>query len=239
MPRRSRGMQYLDVLRSRHRHGHFFARLLEDYFSGAGAGVAQEVQCLEFQHDRVVTKDADAVSDNPQVFVLRGHLSPSRVDEVATRMLVLPEFLVRHLDLSSVSPGNQTAHGFPPLHKSHDEQLHVHIRFTCLGTIAGSTSRDDFSDLPEQRLRCRETTRRFDARLRAHRQYGETVFRDVNLHNTRHFSVEQVVSLCVLRSRDQTAPHPWSGKSHVQQIYLIVALTVDSVDPDRRRAEPE
>jgi len=142
---------------------------------------------------------------SPRIAVLEGFPSPECIGSIGAGQLARPELFIGHLDFSRDPNSLHRYFELPALPS--DRSNIVHVRLITLGQSLSGVKKTDLHvrDRAAVDRECLD----FENQLFRRKHYGATRFRKVHLHNTRVFSVEQIVSFSVTQQKGQ----PWCGKS--------------------------
>lgn len=178
-----------------------------------GIRAFQLVQPLEDEHNTSGLKETGfpvGTTANPDIpfpslVVVEGHLCPETVVALGSHFNnIRPEFFLGHLELERVrNLHSRTSYELPAL-PSRRANI-VHIRLVSLWRSDASAGIP--KDLePGERVKVDKSCRHYESQLFDSERACHTRFRKVHLHNSKHFTVEQTVSLFVV-PRDKQTPN--------------------------------
>ncbi|KAI0182111.1 hypothetical protein GGR52DRAFT_67797 [Hypoxylon sp. FL1284] len=141
--------------------------------------------------------DVDPGTWDPSLVVVQGHLCPEAVVELAL-LCNLPQFFLGFLELERVRLKFRNSYELPALPSRRGNI--VNIRLVSLWRFNSPRSRDylPVNVEPGERREADRACREYEKQLFEQYQAGATRFRKVHLHDSKHFTVEQSVSLCVV-----------------------------------------
>ncbi|OTA54713.1 hypothetical protein K449DRAFT_197145 [Hypoxylon sp. EC38] len=129
--------------------------------------------------------------------VVEGHISPTTLCELGNQFKVRPEFFLGHLDCERVLNRFRTSFEIPALPSRRDNL--VHVRLISLWR-AEPESIDPSNLKMSDRSVADNKCKKYERDLLESDRYGTTRFRRVHMHNSKYFSVEQMVSFFISRS---------------------------------------
>jgi hypothetical protein len=152
----------------------------------------------------VVEVDVHTEASLPRVYVLEGHPSPESVSLLGASLQLRPELFLGHIDFQCANAMPQRHYELPTLPSRRKAVVHINIVTLC-NSLLNETS---FDTPNQQRSRAQTATEEYIKGLLLGKRYGSTRFRNVNIHDSRNFSVEQMISFSVSASKEG-----WSDKS--------------------------
>jgi hypothetical protein len=157
----------------------------------------------------MVEVDVNSEAILPRVYVLEGQPSPESVSLLGARLQLRPELFLGHIDFQSAKAVPQRHYEIPTLPSRRKAVVHIHVVTLC-NSLLNETS---FDTPNHQRYQAQRATKEYIKSLIQGKRYGSTRFRNVNIHDSRNFSVEQMISFSVSVSKDG-----WSDKSSYSTI---------------------
>jgi len=141
----------------------------------------------------------------PRLFVGRGFPAPEAVSMLGAQLSLPPEFFLGHLDFSQCKKQYQPLYELPTV-PSRQRNI-AHVRLVTLAKERNES--ETLRSLAARRTFAEQKTQEFEYQLYSDKRYGATRFRRTNVHNSRVFSVEQTVSICVMHDEQKG----WSSMS--------------------------
>lgn len=138
---------------------------------------------------------------------LRGFPSPNWVRTVGLRYGVDPEYFRRLLSFGR----SRDYYDLPALPSSSSNI--INIRITSIG---------QHPNIAMKRQQAPEQTLKHFQSLGIGSRVGESIVRELSVHDGEHFSIEQEISICVNTKKG----HGWNGKSHVYFNYGVFLTKV-------------
>ncbi len=130
-----------------------------------------------------------------QLLFLRGNPSPEWIDFVGVQYLVDPEFFRRHLNFAQ----GRDFYDLPAPPSSSQNIIHLSVTSIGRRNVATPAKEDGLKKLQEY-LQNLGTNRA---------AVGESIVRRFSVHDETHFSIEQQISICVVRRKGG-----WTGEFH-------------------------
>lgn len=157
--------------------------------------------------------DALKESKYGHILFLRGHPSPEWILSIGARYKVDPEFFRRHLDFLA---GPRHAYSLPPLPSTGNASFK--LRSTTIGaSISTTQTNNKQSALDKFRVDNRAKLTAYRDKLRGSHDLGpgDSIVRESSIHDLRHFSIEQDISVYV-------TPYykSWAGKESLSKYFL-------------------
>ena len=188
---------------------------LDQFLSLSGRPGLQDIRCVELSRadpqnaasaSTIRPIDFDSNAENPRISVVEGFPSPDCVAALALRNGIRPELLIGHLGLEYAQPPTPPIYTLPSIPSRRKEIVHIHLitlgRFTS--PAAQNATRHE---LLGKRVLVEQEATALQEQLFTQRRFGETRFRKIHVHNTQHFTFEQMVSFSSSRGDE---PHtPW------------------------------
>ena len=147
-----------------------------------------------------------------QLLILRGYPSATWLCTIGALYDVDPEFFRRHLDFILASDSDLIPDGTPEMPSSTTNIFR--FRIPTVGSYVGSVYQ--FGESPLQALRgaAKTAMTRYSHRLRIGTKWktGDSVVRQVHVHNKEHFSIEQAVTIYFSRLRQSS--DSWISTCH-------------------------
>lgn len=139
----------------------------------------------------------------PSLVIVEGHLCPEAVVALGLHFNnIRPEFFLGHLELERVrNLHSRTSYELPALPSRRGNI--VHIRLVSLWRSNASAGIPKNLE-PGERVTVDKSCRHYESQLFDSERAHHTRFRKVHLHNSKHFTVEQTVSLFVVPRDKQT-----------------------------------
>lgn len=134
------------------------------------------------------------VEQNIALVVVEGFPSPSTIRRLAIQYGIPRELLIGHLGLEKVQNSVRSCYELPAL-ISRRENL-VHVRLVSLWRTSPHIRKSRVN--AKKRKTVQDAIRRHEKEL-FEGKYGSTRVRRVHLHDSQHFTIEQVVSFCFLQ----------------------------------------
>lgn len=149
-------------------------------------------------------------TENPCIVLVEGLPSPSSVAELGTKHNVRPEFWLGHLGLDRQSATPEPSFELPNLPSRRDNIVRVTI--PIIGRRTGGFSPLNLSTVERQQARERHES--WERQILQDNKYGATRIRKIHIHNSRYFSIEQLVSYTV----SPKGFNSWNGMEIVRDI---------------------
>ncbi|KAJ4154993.1 hypothetical protein LMH87_000261 [Akanthomyces muscarius] len=153
----------------------------------------------------------------PSLVIVGGHLAPSTIVQLTHKYNLRPELFLGHLEIERVQNRFRTSYELPAL-PSQRKNI-IHVRLVSLWRSPSQAAAYPAYLSAATRQRADESCLRQEKLLFENLKSGSTRFRKVHLHSSRNFSLEQVVSFCLL-------PMQVGERQSWRGVYLI-----DSGDP--------
>ena len=198
---------------------------LQDYLVTDGSPLLQKPECLELRREALSTGSlTDSGLSSPRrrpcIVVLDGFPSPQCISAIGARELVRPELFIGHLDFTCNRSSYQKFFELPSLPS--DRRNVIHVRLISMAQArAGDTK---VKSLAQSRTQADTKCTDIEHQLFSKKQYGASRFRKVHLHNSRTFSVEQLVSFSITQRENE----PWCGKP-IFESGLVTTLSIAGV----------
>ena len=181
---------------------------LQDYLKTDGSPLLQKPKCFELKTEALRTgslTDSDLSSPRrrPCIVVLDGFPSPQCISTIGAKEMVRPELFIGHLDFAC----DRSYRKFFELPSVPSDRRNViHVRLISMAQAAtGDTKVKSFAQARSQAdKKCTD----IEHQLFSNKQYGAPRYRKVHLHDSRTFSVEQLVSFSITQRENE----PWCGK---------------------------
>ena len=183
---------------------------LQDYLMTDGSTLLQKLKCFEMRREALKTgslTDSDLSSPRrrPCIVVLDGFPSPQCISTIGAKEMVRPELFIGHLGFTCNRPSYRKFFELPSVPSDRRNVIHVRL-ISMAQTMTGDTK---VKSLAQNRTQADTKCTDIEHQLFSKKQYGAPRFRKVHLHNSRTFSVEQLVSFSIT----QRGNEPWCGKS--------------------------
>lgn len=127
----------------------------------------------------------------PCLITIEGLPSPSCVAYLGSKYGVRPEYWLGHLNLGRRDPTHDAFFELPALPSRRGNVVHVLIPF--LGRRTGSSYATHVS--ARERLEAQQKLEEWDRGLFQNKKFGATRLRQLHLHSSQYFSIEQLVSI--------------------------------------------
>lgn len=144
-------------------------------------------------------------SESGHIVFLKGNPSPEWIRSIGAKYQVDPEFFYRHLDFRV---GLRKTYALPPLPSA--SRAIFKLRYTTIGTsISAARTEDQQSVLKSLRDRNRLHLEAYRDKLKSPHELalGDAVVRETSIHDLKHFSIEQDVSIYLGRYHES-----WAGE---------------------------
>ncbi|EED21633.1 hypothetical protein TSTA_088690 [Talaromyces stipitatus ATCC 10500] len=135
------------------------------------------------------------VNSSPRIIFMRGLPSPEWLLSIGVKFELDPEFFLRHLDFYKGPPYH---FGYPCLPSANE--CMTRLRVTTVGYYKINFSMKNSHAVVESMQR--ESAGLMDAYLqkiktRRHSRVGDSIFRDISVHDSEHFTIEQDISVYI------------------------------------------
>lgn len=183
---------------------------LQDYLKTDGSPHLQKPKCFELKTEALRTgcfTDSDLSSPRrrPCIVVLDGFPSPQCISAIGAKEMVRPELFIGHLDFACGRPSYRKFFELPSVPSDRRNVIHVRL-ISMAQAMTGDTK---VKSLAPCRIQADKKCTDIEQQLFSKKQYGAPRHRKVHLHDSRTFSVEQLVSFSITQRENE----PWCGKS--------------------------
>lgn len=137
-------------------------------------------------------------STRGQLLFMRGHPSPEWLLAIGATYQVDPEFFLRHLNFRLARPDSFPLPSLPSTGISS-----VHLRLSTIGGARfQSTTKETQKELDSLRAQNVRSLQNYHEKLRSHSEskLGDSIVRERSIHDSRHFTIEQDMSIYVTRT---------------------------------------
>ena len=150
-------------------------------------------------------------TESPRVILLEGFPSPHCVASLGAQFELRPELFIGHLELARHQ-------GDSDFDIANGQNGVVHFRSTTLVKPWSASP----TSLVKQRADAEKAYVQLQEGLFNEKRYGESRFREIHLHTSSFFSIEQTVSFAVSRRAD----NKWDGESFLCYNYPITKSSI-------------
>lgn len=204
-------MQYatlIDNLISKFPDSEFYLHNLRRYIDVPTCDSPQSVLCLSHSAEGGLIQSEETPGHSnpsqktPCLAIVEGFPSPEVINHLGAKYQLRPEVFLGHLEFERVLSQTITSFELPTLSSYRDNVVHVRL------ATLGRTSRD-FSlrkTISSRQAKANDHARQIEKSLFEEKRYGATRYRKVNIHNSRYFSIEQMVTFTVGRDAQS-----WTG----------------------------
>lgn len=204
-------MQYatlIDNLISKFPDSEFYLHNLRQYIDVPSCDSPQSVLCLSYSPEGGLIQSEETPGNSnpspkkPFLAIVEGFPSPDVISYLGAKYQLRPEVFLGHLEFERVLSQTITSFELPTLSSYRDNVVHVRL------ATLGRTFRD-FSlqkAISSRQAKANDHARQIEKSLFEEKRYGATRYRKVNIHNSRYFSIEQMVTFTVGRDAQS-----WTG----------------------------
>jgi hypothetical protein len=181
-----------------------------------------DITCLEFDPKRPKNGPVRVGVKDPRfgcrIVCLSGFPSGEAIGYLGDLYRPRPELFLGHLAYERTMHSDRASFELPALPSRRDNIIHIRFIRLYRSRVRRST---DFETLSTERKTADAETLNHERALFSGRYTGATRFRKVNLHSSKHFSVEQLVSFSVAHIETGR----WTGMRLVSTVMIILLLT--------------
>ena len=147
-----------------------------------------------------------------KIAIVEGLPSPDAISSLGSKFSIRPELFLGHLDLRRKQAQPQLFYELPNLPSNRGSI--VHIKTVNFGKRLVKYSLDE--SIERMRSSASENCRRSNADVLRELRYGSTRIRNINIHDDKVFSYEQLISLFF--STDSRTSDSWNGKTRARSL---------------------
>ena len=187
-----------------------YYKQLQNYLLTDGSPLLQKPECFELRTEDLKTgsltvSDLRSPRRRPCIVVLDGFPSPQCISAIGAKELVRPELFIGHLDFTRDRSSSRRFFELPSVPSGRRNVIHVRL-ISMAQAMTGDTN---FKSLAQSRTQADKKCTDIERELFNKKQYGAPRFRKIHLHDSRTFSVEQLVSFSITQRENE----PWCGES--------------------------
>lgn len=175
----------------------------EEYNFASLYNLDQDAACKVQHFEKITDFESEArnlltEAKHGRILFMRGHPSPQWLLAIGSQLGVDAEFFQRHLDIRLARPDQFS---LPSLPSSSTSMFKLRITNIGLSRVE-SRSETTQEDLEALRRQTADDMQRYHEQLRSHSacQLGDSVVRQCSIHDPRHFTIEQDISISVTRT---------------------------------------
>ena len=154
-------------------------------------------------HSARTERQSKITREEGRLLFLRGNPSPEWLNRIGAQYNVDPEFFRRHLDLGTTI-GRQNYFELPFLPSTMENMLS--LRIITIGSRKAPNRRypPTQNELEHLRQEARTSMKAYLDRISRGKdpelQLGDSIVRDISVHDSEHFSIEQNISIHILKA---------------------------------------